>query len=54
MLIEVSELIGSGYDLSNTQDGLCWKNGIYISSPRDKNSDERSRVLRPSSCCIDV
>ena len=30
-LIELSELIGFDYDLSDTQDGLrCWRNGIYI------------------------
>ena len=31
ILIELSDLIGFGYDLSDTQGGLeCWWNGIYI------------------------
>ena len=31
ILIELSDLIGFSYDLSDTQDGLrCWRNGIYI------------------------
>ena len=38
--------------MSDNQDGFCWKIGIYIllltSSPRDKNSDERSTVQGPS------
>ena len=30
-LIELSEFIGFGYDLDDTQDGLrCWRNRIYI------------------------
>ena len=31
ILIELSDLIGFGYDLSDTQDGLrCWRNWVYI------------------------
>ena len=31
ILIEFSDLIGVGYDLSDTQDGLrCWRNDFYI------------------------
>ena len=31
ILIEHIDLIGFGYDLSDTQNGLrCWGNGIYI------------------------
>ena len=45
MLVELSELIGFGYGLSDTQDGLMsWRNGIYIlwltSSSCDKDSGE--------------
>ena len=32
ILIELNNLIGFGYDLSDTQDGLgCLRNGIYVS-----------------------
>ena len=53
ILIELSELIVFGYDLSDTQDGLrCWRNGIYIlcltSTLCDKYSRERSRAHGPS------
>ena len=31
ILIELSDLIGFGYDLTDTQDALmCWRNGIYF------------------------
>ena len=30
-IVQISILIGFGYDLSDTQDGLrYWRNGIYI------------------------
>ena len=30
-IVQISILIGFGYDLSDTQDGLrCWRNGICI------------------------
>ena len=30
-IVPLSILIGFGYDLSDSQDGLrCWRNGIYI------------------------
>ena len=50
MLIELGELLGFDYDLSDTQDGLmCWRIGIYIlwltSSHGNKDSGERSRAL---------
>ena len=53
ILIELSELIGFDYGLSDTQDGLRFlRNGIYIlwliSSPCDKNSGERFRARVPS------
>ena len=42
-LIELSDLIGFGYDLSDTQNGpKCWRMG-FIYSPPDKDSGERSR-----------
>ena len=49
ILIELSELVSFGYDLSETLDRhRCCRNGIYIllltSSPHDKDSCERSRV----------
>ena len=51
ILIELSDLKGFGYDLSDTQEGLgSWRNGIYIllltstSSPRDKDSGDQSRA----------
>ena len=48
--ISISESIGFGYNMSDTQDGLrYWRNGIYILwlifFPRDKDSDERFRAL---------
>ena len=57
VLVELSELIGFSYDLSDTNNGLgCWRNGIYIlwlsSSPRDNNSAERSMGPRPSCFCF--
>ena len=53
ILIELSELIFFGYDLSDTQDGpTFWRNGIYIlwltSPPCDKVSGERSKAHGPS------
>ena len=32
VLFDLNDLIGSGYDLSDTKGGLfkCWRNGIYI------------------------
>ena len=43
-IVQISTLIGFGYDLSYTQDGLrCWINGIYsvvYTSPCDKDSGE--------------
>ena len=52
-IVQISILIGFGYDLSDTQDGLrCWRNEIYIlwltSSPCDKDSGERSSAHAPS------
>ena len=49
-LIELSSLIGVGYNLSDTQDGLrCLRNENYnlwlLSSPHDKDSGERSKAL---------
>ena len=46
-------MIGFVYDdLSDTQDGLVFENGIYIlwltSSPHDKDSGERPRSHGPS------
>ena len=42
-LIELSDLIGFGYDLSHTQDELrCWTMG-FIFCGNDKDSGERSR-----------
>ena len=54
-LIGLSDLIGFGYDLSDTQDGLkCWRTGFYIlwqtSSPPDKDSGGQSRAHGPT--CI--
>ena len=54
ILIELSELIGVGYDLSDTQDGpiRCWRYLIYfffLTSPYGNDSGERFWAHEPSS-----
>ena len=52
-LIELDDLIGFGYDLSDIHELLmCWRMGFIFygitSSPPDKDSGERSRAYGPS------
>ena len=49
--IELSDLIGIGYDLSDTQDGLIGVGEMGFIFYCDNDSGEQSRAHRPS-CCI--
>ena len=49
-LIELSDLIGFGYDLSDTQDGLkCWRIGVFFFCGKHPLLLTRIKVSDPGS-----